>query len=136
MAPDRNLAHWTARFSKKEIHWWDGFCPTHERLTADEVKAVKAKHPDAFFIAHPECRPSVVDLADKVASTSGMLDFVKTSSLKKFIIGTELGILHPLKKASPDKTFIPAAEHMICPNMKLTTLADVLEMSGETRRTS
>ncbi|MBN2224133.1 MAG: quinolinate synthase NadA [Deltaproteobacteria bacterium] len=127
MAPDRNLAHYTARFSKKMMHWYDGFCPIHERLTPDEVKAVKSKHPDAFFIAHPECRPSVVDLADKVASTSGMLDFVKKSPHKEFIIGTEMGIIHPLKKANPDKEFIPAAPHMVCANMKLTTLQDVYD---------
>jgi len=125
MAPDRNLAHYTARFSKKMIHWYDGFCPIHERLTPEEVTAVKSKHPDAFFIAHPECRPSVVDLADRVASTSGMIDFIKKSSHKKFIIGTEMGILHPLGKDNPDKEFIPAAPHMICRNMKLTTLQDI-----------
>lgn len=127
MAPDRNLAHYTARFSKKMIHWHDGFCPVHERLTPEEVAAVKTKHPGAFFIAHPECRPSVVDMADKVASTSGMLDFVKKTSHKKFIIGTEMGILHPLKRDNPDKEFIPAASHMICPNMKLTTLQDIYD---------
>jgi quinolinate synthase len=125
MAPDRNLAHYTARFSKKMIHWHDGFCPIHERLTPEEVTAVKSRHPDAFFMAHPECRPSVVDLADKVASTSGMLDFAKKSSHKRFIIGTETGILHPLEKENPDKEFIPAAPHMICRDMKLTTLQDI-----------
>ncbi len=109
------------------IHWHNGFCPIHERLTPDEVIAVKARHPDAFFLAHPECRPSVVDLADKVASTSGMLNFVKKSPLTKFIIGTELGILYPLKRDNPDKEFIPAADHMICPNMKLTTLQDIYD---------
>jgi quinolinate synthase len=107
MAPDRNLAHYTSRFTDKKIHWWDGFCPTHERLTPEEVKATKEKHPDAFFIAHPECRPSVIDLADRVASTSGMLDFVKKSPHKKFIIGTE--------------------KWLICPNMKMTTLQDVYD---------
>ena len=127
MAPDRNLAHYTARFSKKVIHWHDGFCPVHERLTPEEVTAVKSKNPDAFLIAHPECRPSVVDMADKVASTSGMLSFVKKSPHKKFIIGTEVGIIHPLKRDNPDKDFIPAAPHMICPNMKLTTLSDVYD---------
>jgi quinolinate synthase len=127
MAPDRNLAHYTARFVKKMIHWHNGFCPVHERLTPDEVADVKARHPDAFFIAHPECRPSVVDLADKVASTSGMLDFVKKSSHAKFIIGTEMGILYPLKRDNPAKEFIPAADHMICPNMKLTTLQDIYD---------
>jgi quinolinate synthase len=127
MAPDRNLAHYTARFTKKKIHWHNGFCPVHERLTPDEVAVVKSKHPGWFFIAHPECRPSVVDMADKVASTSGMLDFVKKSPYKKFIIGTEMGILHPLKRDNPDKEFVPAAPHMICPNMKLTTLQDIYD---------
>lgn len=127
MAPDRDLAQYTARFTKKKVRWWDGFCPTHERLTPEEVRATKQRHPDAFFIAHPECRPSVIDLADRVASTSGMLDFVKKSPHKKFIIGTEKWLIHPLKKNNPEKDFIPAAEHLICPNMKMTTLQDVYD---------
>lgn len=131
MAPDRNLAHYTARFTKKKIHWHDGFCPIHERLTPEEVTAVKSKHPGWFFMAHPECRPSVVDMADKVASTTGMLDFVKTAPYKKYIIGTETGILHPLRKDNPDKEFVPAASHMVCPNMKLTTLQDIYECLRE-----
>ena len=131
MAPDRNLAHYTARFVKKMIHWHNGFCPVHERLTPDEVADVRSRYPDAFFIAHPECRPSVVDLADKVASTSGMLDFVKKSTHGRFIVGTEMGILYPLKRDNPNKEFIPAADHMICPNMKLTTLQDIYDCLRE-----
>jgi quinolinate synthase len=133
MAPDRNLAHYTARYTTKKVYWWNGFCPTHERLTPEEVMATKQKHPDAFFIAHPECRPSVIDLADRVASTSGMLDFVKKSPHKKFIIGTEKWLIHPLKKNNPDKEFIPAAEHMVCPTMKFTTLLDIRACLAQTK---
>ena len=131
MAPDKNLAQYTARFTDKEIIWWDGFCPTHEKLTLEDVLETKSKHPDAELIVHPECRPEVIDVADRVASTSGMLAYTKESTAMKFIIGTEIGILHPLKKGSPKKEFIPASEKMICPNMKLTTLKDIYDCLNE-----
>ena len=127
MTPDRNLSHYVTRFVKdKKIIAWDGFCPTHERLVPEDVLKLKVKHPDALFVAHPECRPDVVDLADKVASTSGMYVFCKESKAKEFIIGTEMGILWRLKKDNPDKKFHLASKKLICPNMKLTTLEDVL----------
>lgn len=127
MTPDRNLSHYVTRFVKdKEIIAWDGFCPTHERLVPDDVLKLKLKHPNALFVAHPECRPDVVDLADKVASTSGMYVFCKESKAKEFIIGTEMGILWRLKRDNPDKQFHLASKKLICPNMKLTALEDVL----------
>ena len=127
MTPDRNLSHYVTRFVKdKEIIAWDGFCPTHERLVPEDVLKLKVKHPDALFVAHPECRPEVVDLADKVASTSGMYVFCKESKAKEFIIGTEMGILWRLKRDNPDKKFHLASKKLICPNMKLTALEDVL----------
>ena len=127
MTPDRNLALYTQKRTNRRIHYWDGYCPVHELLTAEQVERVKAAHPDALFVAHPECRPEVLELADEVKSTSGMIAFAAGSDRDRFIIGTETGILHPLSKAAPEKTFIPADRRMVCPNMKKTTLENVLE---------
>jgi quinolinate synthase len=124
--PDRNLGQYVARFSSKKFHFWDGYCPTHERLKPEAVTALKKSHPDALFICHPECNPAVVSLADHVCSTSGMYDYCRTSSATQFIIGTEAGILYRLRHESPDKEFILASPALICPNMKLTSLEDIL----------
>jgi quinolinate synthase len=133
MAPDKNLAQYTARFTEKEIEWWDGFCPTHEILSPDDVKTAREKYPDAELIVHPECRPEVIDIADHVASTSGMLDHIKKSQNKRFIIGTEIGMLYPLKKANPEKEFFPVSDKMVCSNMKKTTLTDIYDSLSEMR---
>jgi quinolinate synthase len=125
MAPDMNLARYTARHTDKEILYWHGFCPIHQALTPEQVLASKARHPEALFIAHPECRPEVIDLADLVHSTSGMIRFVQESSHTSFIIGTEEGILHPMRKQNPHKSFFPASDHLVCPDMKKTGLVDV-----------
>jgi quinolinate synthase len=134
MAPDKNLAQYTARFTDKEVVWWDGYCPSHHNLTPEDLLKTKEKHPDAEVLVHPECRPEVIDIADYVASTSGMLAHAKKSDKKKFIIGTEVGLLHPLRKQNPGKEFIPASEKIVCPDMKLTTLKDIydclVEMKG------
>jgi quinolinate synthase len=126
-APDRNLGRWIARFvPEKRFVYWDGYCPTHERMTVEAVLQKKADHPDALFICHPECAPAVSDLADHVCSTSGMYAYCKKSPANKFIIGTEAGILFKLQQDNPDKQFILASQALICPNMKLTSLEDVL----------
>ncbi len=127
LAPDRNLAQWVAKNTEQEIIWWNGFCPSHERLTVEDVKKARAENPGAPFLAHPECRPEVVNLADEVFSTSGMIRWCKNSTAETVIIGTEEGILHQLKKDSPKKFFVLASQKLFCPNMKLTTLEDVLE---------
>jgi len=124
--PDRNLGRFVAKTSNKKFHFWDGFCPTHERLRAEDVTRLKAEYPDALFICHPECNPAVSDLADHACSTSGMYDYCRTSPAKRFIIGTEAGILYRLKKENPDKEFILASPGLICPNMKLISLEDIL----------
>lgn len=121
-APDMNLGHFVSRFVDKEIILWEGFCPTHRRLTSKEVLELKSKYPDAVFIAHPECNPDVIDLADHVCSTSGFYTFVKQSDKKRFIIGTEKGVLYKLKKENPDKEFIMAYDTFQCKNMKKITL--------------
>lgn len=137
MTPDQNLAHYAAAQTDKKIHYWDGFCPTHDRLTTDDVDQARQAHPEALFIAHPECRPEVLEMADEIFSTSGMIRFVRQSSHTLFIVGTEVGLLYPLKKANPEKMFYPASEKMVCKNMKRITLPDILSslenLSGEVK---
>ncbi len=126
-APDRNLGRWVAKaLPQKEFIFWEGYCPTHERLTAAKVLEMKAAHPDALFICHPECAPEVSALADHVCSTSGMYLYCAASPATKFIIGTEAGILYKLRLDNPAKEFILASPALICPNMKLTSLEDLL----------
>ena len=137
MTPDRNLALYTASCTHKKIHTWDGYCPVHDLLTREDVKKVKQKYPDAIFMAHPECRPEVLALADNVFSTSGMIRFARESKNRTFIVGTEVGLLYPLKKENPEKDFYPASGAMECPDMKKITLhniANSLElMEGEVK---
>ncbi len=125
MVPDRNLAHYVAKISGRPLTWWDGYCPTHERLSLEAVLAARAAHPNAPVVVHPECRPEVVNAADAVLSTSGMSGYCRKAAAKEFIIGTEMGILYRLRKENPGKTFHLASRTLICPNMKLTTLEDV-----------
>jgi len=132
MTPDKNLARYTQRYTDKRIVYWEGFCPYHDRLTAGQVKMVKNDHPQALFLAHPECRPEVIDLADEVKSTSGMLGYARKSKNKEFVIGTETGIIHSLKTQNPDKLFIPADEGMICSNMKKIRLPDIVKAISTT----
>lgn len=137
MAPDRNLAQYTASKTDKNIHIWNGFCPIHDHLTPEDVMKAKSEHPDAVFIAHPECRLDVLALADQVVSTSGMIRYASESSHSTFIIGTEVGLLYPLQKANPDKVFLPASNTMLCEDMKKITLQDILNsletMAGEVK---
>jgi len=137
MTPDRNLAQYAATNTDKKIHFWEGYCPIHDRLTPKEVRIAKKAHPEAIFMVHPECRPEVVQMADEVASTSGMIRFVKSSKAKEFIIGTEVGLLYPLSQQAPDKLFYPASSEMLCPDMKIISLQDVVDcletMQGEVK---
>jgi quinolinate synthase len=127
LTPDRNLAMYAADRTGKTIHVWDGYCPTHEWLTPEDVKEARAQHPEAVFIAHPECRPEVVRMADVVASTSGMLRHVAQADEQEFIIGTEMGLIYPMQKASPEKILHPASKKMTCRNMKKISMEDVLK---------
>ncbi len=130
--PDKNLGRYVqANVPEKEIILWEGFCPTHIRVQEEDVLEAKRQHPGAEFVAHPECNPGVLKLADHICSTQGMFKFVKNSAAKEFIIGTESGMLYKLRKDNPDKKFYLPTEHLICPSMKLTTLgwvAHSLEM--------
>lgn len=128
MTPDMNLAKYVARHTKKQVDYWKGFCPTHHLLKTERLIELKEQYPDAKVVAHPECTPEIIDMADHVCSTSGMYAYAKKkSAVKRFIIATEDGILYGLRKENPDKEFIIASEDMICPNMKVTTLEDVYE---------
>jgi len=121
--PDKNLGRYVqTQVPEKEIILWEGFCPTHIRLTEEDVARVKDKFPKAAFIAHPECRPEVLHLADHICSTKGMFDYAKKSQAKEFIIGTESGMLYKLRRDNPNKKFYVPTTHLICANMKLTTL--------------
>jgi len=125
-APDRNLGSWVARsLPGVEVLLWDGWCPTHDQVTAEQVEQARAAHPDAKVMVHPECRPEVVDLGDAVLSTSQMLSFAARDSASAYIVVTESGLTHALAKAAPGKHFFELSPRMLCPNMKLTTLAKV-----------
>jgi quinolinate synthase len=123
--PDRNLALYTQRFTKKEILPWEGCCTVHDRITPDHVQQAHNLHPGAVLLVHPECRPEVIDLADQVASTSGIIKLVCESREKEFIIGTEVGILHRIRKECPAKKCYPLSQEAICMNMKKTNLTKV-----------
>ncbi len=128
LVPDRNLGRYIAKqVPDKECICWEGYCPTHDRLKTEEVIQMKAEHPDALFMAHPECRPDILELADHICSTSGMYDFARSNPAKKFIVATENGILWRLKKDNPEKTFLMPSRALICPNMKLTSLEDIVK---------
>jgi len=123
--PDRNLANYVSKLAKKEIVPYNGYCYVHDRIRAEDVKKAKEAYPDAVVLVHPECRDGVIKLADEVASTGGMIKFAKTSKARKFIIGTEEGLIHRLKKENPEKEFFTAGPALMCHNMKLTSLEDV-----------
>ncbi len=125
-APDRNLGSWVARsLPEVEVVLWDGWCPTHDDVTVEQVRAARDEHPAALVMAHPECGPDVVDLADAVLSTSQMLAFAAKNPAREFVVVTEAGLIHALRKVAPDKQFIELAPRMLCPNMKITTLTKV-----------
>jgi len=126
--PDQNLGYYVStKVDKldKKIILHPGFCPTHHRLTKDDMLAAKQAHPDAVLLVHPECNKDVLSVADVIASTSGMIRYVKESKALSFIIGTEEGILHRMQRDNPQKRFFLAHPRLVCPNMKKTTLEDV-----------
>ena len=136
MTPDKNLAQYVAKqMPEKKVTWWEGFCATHHLLRPEDVTKAKEENPGALFMAHPECAPKVLELADHICSTSGMYEFASKTDAKKIIIGTEMGILYRLRKENPEKEFILPSDCLICPNMKLTTLEDVLDALKEMKNT-
>lgn len=125
MVPDRNLARYVTRFTRKEIIPWEGYCIVHERFTPEDILRERARHPAAEVLVHPECRPEVIDAADHVFSTSGMIRHACASPSAEFIIGTEIGILHRLSGQCPGKRCYPLSSRAICVNMKKTDLSKV-----------
>lgn len=129
--PDKNLSLWAAKYTRKKVIAWDGYCNIHERVTRDDVMKARAEHPDALVMAHPECRLEVLEMADHVTSTSGMLRYAYASSSGEFIVGTEVGLMHRLRKENPEKFFYPLRKDMVCPNMKKTSLKSILKAFKE-----
>ncbi len=126
MVPDGNLACYVAGLTDKKIIPWEGYCPVHHHLTAEDVLKRKEKYPRATFAAHPECRPEVLALADYVGSTTGIIRYAGQEGFKEMLVGTEQGVFYQLKKQNPGKTFIPISDQMICADMKKITLKDIL----------
>ncbi len=126
MTPDKNLAAWVRRHTDQIVHAWNGYCPIHDELTVEAVKHAMTEHPDAVLMAHPECPEEVLELAHVVRSTSGMLKYAAETDYEEYIVATEVGLLHPLKKQNPDKKFYPASTEMICKDMKKTGLQQIL----------
>lgn len=131
--PDINLGTYVSKqIPEKNFKLLSGGCPTHARVEKEEAIAAKEAHPNALFLVHPECRPEVVELADFVGSTKGIMDFAVNSDKKEFIIGTENAIVTHLQHMCPDKKFYPLSKDLICHNMKITSLTDVLNcLSGD-----
>ncbi len=137
MTPDKNLAKWVERNTDKKILYWPGYCPIHDKLMTRHIESVRRQHPDAVLMAHPECPMDIIEMADFVKSTSGMLTYARESDNKEFIVATEVGLLYPLKRQNPDKKFYPAFDEMICEDMKKITLVDILNaLKGQCRETT
>ena len=125
--PDINLGTYIKnQLLDKNVKLVHGGCPTHAKMDVRDVQKAKTAHPDALFLVHPECIPEVVALADYVGSTSGIMEYAKNSDAKEFIIGTENSITEHLEYDCPDKKFYPLSKDLVCHNMKITTLADLL----------
>jgi len=124
--PDQNLAQNVSHKLGRALDYFDSCCPTHARVTKPEILELKQKYPQAPVLVHPECSPEVVAIADYIGSTAGILQYTTNSDARSFIIGTECGIMHSIRKAAPDKELFLASEELICPNMKSITLGKIL----------
>lgn len=130
--PDGNLGRYVATQVKdKHFIFNDGFCPVHAEVCKDDVKAAKEAHPGALLLVHPECRMEILEEADYIGSTSGIIDYASKSSVNEFIIGTELGVMYELEQKNPGKKFYPLVSGQICPDMKKITLEKVLKCMEE-----
>jgi len=129
--PDRNLGAYVQRFHPdKEILLWPGYCHTHHDISVLDLKELKRQHPQAKLMVHPECTPEVIDMADHVSSTEGMIKFAKNDQAKEFIVGTEVDMTYRLRKVVPGKKFI-SVPTAVCPNMKMTTLSSIVKALEE-----
>lgn len=129
--PDRNLGHFVARQTKKEVILWEGVCVTHNRVRVEDVVRARQLHPEARVVVHPECIPEVAAMADHVAGTGGILRYVKESPADTFIIGTEMGMIFRLEMEAPGKKFYLLSPGLVCPNMKFTDLEKVVRALEE-----
>lgn len=126
--PDENLGRYIAsQVLDKNFIFNDGFCPVHAEVRKDDVKLAKKMHPNALVLVHPECKMEVLEEADYIGSTSGIINYATDSDVSEFIIGTEIGVMYELKQRNPDKKFYPLMPRQICPDMKKITLEKVLE---------
>ncbi len=127
--PDKNLGHYVAQqIPEKNVLVLDGYCPIHEHLDPQEIKELKAAHPQAQVLVHPECRTQVLELADYIGSTSGILKEAAASDAKEFIVGTEVGVRHALERDNPGKMFYFPKTTPICPGMKTISLEKILHV--------
>jgi quinolinate synthase len=124
--PDQYLGQWVAEKTGHQMHLWPGYCPTHMKILPEDILSLKKEYPGYVAMVHPECRPEAKVAADEVLSTGGMMRYARESNAPGFIIGTETGILHRLRKENPNKHFIPVTDKAVCPNMKRITLEKVL----------
>jgi quinolinate synthase len=124
--PDKYLADYVCKQTGRKLISWSGYCPTHVKILPEDIKRERKFHPFAKVMAHPECLPQVVAMADVVLSTSKMCKFAKETEAKEFIVGTEVGLIYRLKQDNPTKEFYPASERAVCPNMKRTTQEKIL----------
>ena len=135
--PDQYLGHYVSTKTDKKMILWPGYCPTHVRIQPEHITKLRQEYPQAKVVVHPECKPEVIALADEVLSTGGMIRFAKRQEVEEMIVGTEIGMIHRLRKENPGKRFIPVSEQAVCPNMKLITLEKVLwsleEMAPEVK---
>jgi len=120
--PDMYLGGWAAGLTKRKLHLWNGYCPTHQRIMPGEIAALRKKYPGAVVMVHPEVNPSIAAEADVLLGTGGMIRFAGGSAAGTFIVGTEVGMIYRLSKLYPDKLFVPASANAVCPNMKKITL--------------
>jgi len=125
--PDQYLGDFISRRTGKIMALWPGYCPTHMRILPEDIIRQKKRHPGAKVVAHPECRPEVVALADEALSTSGMIRYAARPDVRELIVGSEVELLYRLKKENPGKKFYPASDKAVCPNMKRITLEKVLQ---------
>ncbi len=125
--PDQHLGNYSANMSNRNVISWQGYCPTHVRVLPEDIKRLRKEYPNAKVVVHPECPSEVISLADEAGSTSGILRYAARDDVPELIVGTEIGIIHRLRKENPGKKFIPISEQAICPDMKLITLEKVLQ---------
>jgi quinolinate synthase len=131
--PDQYLGHYTSTKTDKRLILYPGYCPVHRRLKPEHIIRAKELYPDAAVIVHPECIPEVIASADAALSTSQMLRYAKESPARSFLVGTEIGMLHRLRKESPERDFHPLSMGLVCPDMKKTRLEDVVQVMEERR---